>query len=154
MGRPTKEQQAAKAAAKKAAEGHVRRIDIDETGIEREVAVVKEWKNGSLSYIDINKLDNMDKSRLKTILSSVHAERYTLWELLSLAKLNNGMNALDYFHGNYIEHKRSKDALVSELNSGLKNAKVMDSVGMIGEGFVDPAEAQFDSSGPTAMFDS
>ena len=77
---------------------HVFYVDVNDNGQFREVAVVKEWPNGSLSYIDIGLIDQVDRGRLKKVLMSGHADKYELWDLLSQERLSNGKNALDYFH--------------------------------------------------------
>lgn len=78
---------------------HVFMIDVQDNGQFREVAVLKEDKNtGTVVYIDVALLDNFDKGRLKKIVTSVHADKYALWELMSQVQLPNGINALDYFH--------------------------------------------------------
>lgn len=77
---------------------HVFHVDINDNGQFREIAVVKEWSNGSLSYIDIGLIDQVDRGRLKKVLVGGHADKYPLWELLSMERLSNGKNALDYFH--------------------------------------------------------
>jgi len=77
---------------------HVFYVDINDNGQFKEIAVVKEWPNGSLSYIDIALIDNVDRGRLKKVLTSGLADKYPLWELLSQERLSNGKIALDYFH--------------------------------------------------------
>lgn len=82
---------------------HVYFLDIQGDGRLREVAVVKMVKDHTgaiqtIYYIDIQLLDMVDKGRLKSIITSTHADKYELWDLLSQQTLNNGKNALDYFH--------------------------------------------------------
>lgn len=87
-----------KVASQKTQFAHVERVDIHDTGSLREVAIMKRFENGSFSYIDTALLDQLDKSRLKGIVQSVHADKYDLWELCEQTTLSNGLNALDYFH--------------------------------------------------------
>lgn len=78
---------------------HVYLVDINDDGLLKEVAVMKEDEaSGTLIYLDVALLDTTDKGRLKKIVQSVHADKYPLWELMSQERLPNGYNALDYFH--------------------------------------------------------
>jgi hypothetical protein len=105
--------------------------------------VVKKFKDGSIYYIEIDPLHMIDKGRLKKIVSSQHADKYECWELLSQAKLSNGMNALDFFHSNNVRVKRPKGARAS--TGGLETiAAYGDSGKMVGSDFVNPAEATLD----------
>lgn len=124
---------------------HVFLCDIDDSGLLREIAVVKEFKDGSIYYIDIDPLHQIDKSRLKKIVTSPHADKYPLWELLGMSKLSNGMNALDFFHSNCVKTKRPKGARASM--GGLEQVVAsMDSGSMIGSNFTNPAEASLDQN--------
>lgn len=86
---------------------HVEMLDIDESGILTEVCIVKKDEEGNIFYINNETLHPIDKARLKKIVTSQHADKYPLWELLSQARLSNGMNALDYFHYNFVKVKRA-----------------------------------------------
>jgi hypothetical protein len=120
---------------------HIFLCDIDDTGLLKEVAVVKKLKDGSIFYIDVDPLHPIDKARLKKIVSSQHADKYELWDLMSQARLSNGMNALDFFHSNYVKVKRPKGARAAI--GGLANAgTVSDSI--VGSEFANPAEATLD----------
>lgn len=121
---------------------HIFLCDIDDSGLLREVAVVKEFKDGSLYYIDIDPLHQIDKARLKKIVSSPHADKYSLWELLAMSKLSNGMNALDFFHSNCVKVKRPKGARAAV--GGLETIAGNVTDNMIGSDFVNPAEASLD----------
>ncbi len=101
---------------------HIQYLDIDNSGILKEVAVVKSWGDGSISYIETGLLDQIDKGRLKTILSSPHANKYELWELLSMSKLNNGMIALDYFH-QLTKKKNAKGSIERNISGGIFDAE-------------------------------
>jgi hypothetical protein len=87
-------------------------IDWNDDGLLKEIAVVMETVDGTLYGIEVEKLHPIDKGRLKKVVTSVHADKYPLWELLSQGKLNNGMNALDFFHTNYVKIKRPRGAVV------------------------------------------
>jgi hypothetical protein len=122
---------------------HVELIDIDDSGLLREVAVVKRDEDGTLHYIDIASLAEIDKGRLKKILMSPHADKYPLWELLSQSRLSNGLNALDFFHYNFIKVKRPAGARASL--SSIKDSKVVDDT-IVGSEFTNPAEATLDKA--------
>lgn len=132
MGRPPK------AAAVPANQGHIEYQDIDGSGVLKEVAIVKRWEDGSFSYIETGILDQIDRGRLKTILMSPHADKYQLWELLSMAKINNGMNALDYFH-QLTKKKNPKGSKERVIGGSIRDAAPV-SDRMIGSDFVNPGE--------------
>ena len=127
---------------------HIFRVDIDDSGLLQEVAIVKEEDDGTIYYIPISPLHQIDKQRLKKIVTSIHADKYPLWELLSQATLSNGMNALDFFHFNCVKTKRPKGALASRDTLSSVSTKISDSV--IGSDFANPAEASLD--GTTKVF--
>jgi hypothetical protein len=92
---------------------HVFLIDWDDAGIFKEVAVVKEDEgDGTIYGILVDTLHPIDQSRLKKIVTSQHADKYPLWELMSQMTLKNGYNALDFFHANYVKVKRPRGAVV------------------------------------------
>ena len=129
---------------------HIFRVDIDDSGLLQEVAIVKEENDGTIYYIPVSPLHTIDKQRLKKIVTSVHAEKYPLWELLSQATLSNGMNALDFFHFNAIKVKRPKGALSShDTLAGVSVKRGIDT--MIGSDFSNPAEATLDKNTKTFM---
>ena len=111
---------------------HVYLIDWNDDGILREIAVVMESPDGTLYGIEVDKLHPIDKARLKKFLVSVHADKYPLWELLSQGKLNNGLNALDFFHMNYVKVKRPRGAV---LGGGLASVEVYGTDTLIGSEF-------------------
>mgnify|MGYP003588632831 FL=1 len=129
--------------AKKATDlPHIFRMDVDDSGLLQEVAIVKEEGDGTIYYIPIAPLHQIDKQRLKKIVTGVHADKYPLWELLSQATLSNGMNALDFFHYNCVKTKRPKGALASRETLGSISGNISDRV--IGSDFSNPAEASLD----------
>lgn len=124
---------------------HVYLCDIDDSGLLKEILVVKKAKDGRLFYIDINTLMQIDKSRIKKIITSQHADKYECWELLSQARLSNGVNALDFFHSNNVKVKRPRGALASN-DGGLGSVTAYSNDSMVGSQFVNPAEASLDPS--------
>lgn len=126
---------------------HVYLCDVEDTGLMQEILLVKKFKDGSLYYVTIDTLHQIDKGRIKKIVSSQHADKYECWELLSQAKLSNGMNALDFFHSNNVRVKRPKGARAS--NGGLETIAAYGSDRMIGSDFTNPAEAHLDPTTKT-----
>jgi hypothetical protein len=123
---------------------HVYLCDVDDSGLMKEIALVKQFKDGSIYYIEIETLHNIDKSRLKKIVTGQHAGKYELWELMSQAKLSNGMNALDFFHANNVKAKRPRGARATQ-GQGLESVSAYaDNGSMVGSNFVNPAEATLD----------
>lgn len=121
---------------------HIFLCDVDDSGLLRQIAVVKEFKDGSISYIDVDPLHTIDQARLKKIVTSPHADKYPLWELMSMSKLSNGMNALDFFHSNCVKVKRPKGARAS--TGGLESVSASIGDQMVGSDFTNPAEASLD----------
>jgi len=126
---------------------HIFFFDVEGDGRLREVAVVKAAKTheGSIQsvyYIDIALLDNVDKGRLKGLVTGTHADKYELWDLMSQGTLNNGKNALDYFH-QLVRTTHGPGATNTSLGGGLAGVKI-ESNTMVGAEFGDPAGASLD----------
>ncbi len=118
---------------------HVFLIDWNDDGLLKEVAVVMETQDGTLFGIEVDKLHPIDKARLKKVITSVHADKYPLWELLAQGRLNNGLNALDFFHQNYVKVKRPRGAVIG---GGLAQVQLdLDDGRQIGSSFSDPRGA-------------
>lgn len=77
---------------------HVFWIDLKSNNVLTECAVFKTDERGNTHYMEIPSLDGIDKGRLFKILSSRNATSFPLWDLMSQVTLNNGSNALEYFH--------------------------------------------------------
>jgi hypothetical protein len=121
---------------------HIFLCDVDDSGLLKEIMLVKKFKDGSLYYIEIDTLHQIDKGRIKKIVSSTHADKYEAWELLSQSRLSNGMNALDFFHSNNVKVKRPKGARAS--TGSLESVAAYGTDKMIGDDFVNPAEVNLD----------
>lgn len=124
---------------------HVFLCDVDDSGLLKEILVVKKTKDGTVYYVDINTLHPIDKSRIKKIISSQHADKYECWELLSQATLSNGINALDFFHNNNVKIKRPRGAKAAH-GQGLADVSAYVSDSVVGSDFVNPAEASLDKT--------
>jgi hypothetical protein len=121
---------------------HIFLCDVDDSGLLKEIMLVKKFKDGSIYYIEIDPLHNIDKGRIKKIVSQPLADKQEGWEVLASAKLSNGMNALDFFHSNNVRVKRPKGARAT--TGGLETIAAYDSDKMIGADFTNPAEARLD----------
>lgn len=77
---------------------HIKWLDLKNNNILVECAILKEDGFGNIYYIEVPNLDNIDKQRLVRILTNRNSPNFELWDLMSQITLNNGMNALDYFH--------------------------------------------------------
>ena len=127
---------------------HVFYFDIEGDGRLREVAVVKAAKTSegsiqSVYYIDIALLDNVDKGRLKALVTGTHADKYELWDLMSQNTLNNGKNALDYFH-QLVRTVHGPGATNTSLGGGLAGVK-LENNSMVGSEFTDPTSASLET---------
>jgi hypothetical protein len=132
---------------KKTGMNHIIYFDVAGDGRLREVALVKSDKNPdgairSLYYIDVALLDNIDKGRLKSIVTNTHANKYELWDLLSQNTLSNGKNALDYFH-QLTRVVHGPGAVNTGFEGGIANAR-SESNAVIGAEFSPPDSASFD----------
>lgn len=125
---------------------HVKLIDWNDDGLLKEIAVVMETSDGTIFGIEVDRLHPIDKSRLKKVITSVHADKYALWELLSQGRLNNGLNALDFFHQNYVKIKRPRGAVIG---GGLASIQLdLDDGKQIGSSFADPRGAMVSNEAP------
>jgi len=77
---------------------HVHWIDLNGDGMFTECAVMKRDGFGNIYFFPINALDDVDKGRLAKIVNNRNATAFELWDLMSQITLNNGVNALTYFH--------------------------------------------------------
>jgi hypothetical protein len=128
---------------------HIWLIEWNDDGMLKEIALVMETDDGTLFGIEVDKLHPIDKARLKKVITSVHADKYPLWELLSQGRLNNGMNALDFFHQNYVKIKRPRGAIIG---GGLASIQMdLDDGKLIGSSFSDPRGASIANEAPPMM---
>ena len=77
---------------------HVQWIDLKNNGVLVECAVLREDDYGNIYFIEIPSMDQIDKTRLVRIVNNRNALNFPLWDLMSQVTLNNGLNALTYFH--------------------------------------------------------
>jgi hypothetical protein len=124
---------------------HIALVDVDESGLLKECAIVKEFDDGSIAYVDLGALHAIDKARIKKVVTSIHADKYPLFELLSQAKFSNGLNGLDYIHANFVKIKRPKGARASQDSLMNINSNLAGNT-MIGSDFSNPAEVGLDQA--------
>lgn len=77
---------------------HTAWINLHQDGRFYEVAVVKKEDTGAIRYIQVNKLDRIDQQRLARIVQNPRAGSFALFDLMGQTTLQNGVNALEYFH--------------------------------------------------------
>lgn len=77
---------------------HIYWIDLKGDGVFTECAVMKRDNLGNVFFFPLTALDSIDKKRLSRIVTNRNARTYELWDLMSNITLNNGVNALTYFH--------------------------------------------------------
>lgn len=78
---------------------HYVSMDLYGNGIAHNVLLVKEdEENGDVYFIRESDLDEVDKARMRQILTKRHANTMPLWEVMAQVTLKNGKNALEYFH--------------------------------------------------------
>jgi len=76
---------------------HVQWLDLNKDNILVECAIMQVDGNGNTHYIRLNELDDVDKRRIASMLTSRTAPQFALWDLMSQVTLGNGLNALVYF---------------------------------------------------------
>jgi len=103
---------------------HIYWIDLAGNGMMHECAVMKKDNLGNVYFFPLKSLDTVDKGRLARIVKNRQAKNFPLWELMEQITLNNGVNALDYFH-----------QLVEMIT--MTGKRVRPQEGIIGTGMVD-----------------
>jgi len=81
-----------------AAYPHIEWLNLNEDGILVECAILKRDSNGNIYHFEVSPLDNIDKERLRNICMNRNAANFPLWDLMQQVTLQNGVNALSYFH--------------------------------------------------------
>ncbi len=84
--------------SKKGAYPHVEWLDLKGDGLMSECAIMKKDDKGNIYYFELGFCDAIDKQRVARMLQSRNAATFELWDLMSQTTLNNGVNALTYFH--------------------------------------------------------
>jgi hypothetical protein len=77
---------------------HIEWLELHSDGVMHECAIMRRDGSGNILYFRVNDLDDFDKRRLVSILSDRNARNFPLWDLMANRTLNNGVNALKYFH--------------------------------------------------------
>lgn len=126
-------------------EKHIDLMELDESGIKREVAVLKRWKDGSVSYIQVDTLDKYDVGRIRSAIEGPLGDKYELHEILALTKLNNGMNALDFFHQLAKVKRPDGTRALPQSRRSVRNTRATGTGNTIGAEFSDPTSAAVDN---------
>ena len=115
-------------------------LDLDNTGMLSECAILKKFDNGDVYLIPLESLDVIDKQRLKAILLDRNAQLYDeLWKVLEQKTLGNGMNALLYF--NQLAKQLTPSGKVLPFGSNKRTSgKIAAPIAPIGAG-VEPSMA-------------
>ena len=79
-------------------EPHIFWIDLEQNGVLVQCAVMRRDGQGNIYYIPLENMDDVDRMRLLRIVRNRNANNFELWDLMSNITLNNGVNALEYFH--------------------------------------------------------
>ena len=78
---------------------HYVSMDLYGNGVAHDVVVVKhDEDNGDVYFIKVSDLDQIDRARMRQILTKRNANNMPLWDVMSQVTLKNGENALEYFH--------------------------------------------------------
>lgn len=77
---------------------HIEWLNLRQDGTLVECAIMKKDAQGNRYFIEVGSLDSIDKKRIVKILTNRNARNFPLWDLMSQTTLNNGVNALNYFH--------------------------------------------------------
>lgn len=115
-------------------------MDLDNTGMLSECAILKKFDNGDVYFIPLESLDVIDKQRLKAILLDRNAQLYDeLWKVLEQKTLGNGINALLYF--NQLAKQLTPSGKVLPFGSNKRaSGKIAAPIAPVGN--VDPAMMQ------------
>jgi hypothetical protein len=122
---------------------HVFMCDIDDSGLLKEILLVKKFDDGSISYVDLTPLHPIDLGRIKKVVTSTHADKYECWELLSQSRFSNGLNGLDFIHYNFVKTKRPRGARA--VARSLADVQAYGDK-LIGSEHVNPAESHLDTT--------
>lgn len=85
-------------ASRKTTVPHIEWLDFKGDGMFTECAIMKRDRLDNTFFIRLDSMDKIDKDRLIKILRNRNAVNMELWDLMSGLTLNNGVNALTYFH--------------------------------------------------------
>lgn len=78
---------------------HYVSMDLYGNGVAHDILLMKEDKEvGDVYFIKVEDLDDIDRARVRQILTRRNANTMPLWDVMSQVTLRNGMNALTYFN--------------------------------------------------------
>lgn len=87
-------QQQLTASAKK----HIQWLPLYDQHVNIECAVLRRFPNNDILVVTIESLDEIDRKRLLNAFMRTNSHALELWEVLQSITMNNGINALEYFH--------------------------------------------------------
>ena len=102
---------------------HIEWIDLLNNGVLVECAIVKKTSTGDVHFFPVDHLDIVDQRRLLGIVSNRNATAFPLWDLMRQVTLNNGCNALEYFH--QLTKVRTPSGQIFEPSLGRRGAYVL-----------------------------
>ena len=76
---------------------HIKYMRVGKSTMVEEVLILAEDVS-NVYFIRTNELDEVDRTRVRSILGKRNANNFPLWDLLDQTTLGNGKNALEYFH--------------------------------------------------------
>lgn len=101
---------------------HVYWADIKGNGLIEEVVVIAHAPNGTVWFVPVNSLDHIDRARMFRLINDRTSTMLPLYEIMSHTRLNNGVNALEYFH--QITKMMTPGGVITRVNSGYLGANI------------------------------
>lgn len=99
---------------------HVYWCDVKGQGLIQEVVVVAHNPNGTVWFIPVESLDYIDRARMFRLINDRTSTMLPLYEIMSHSRLNNGINALEYFQ--QLVKMMAPNGTVVRANAGLMGA--------------------------------
>ena len=98
---------------------HVYWIDLYRNNMMHECAVTKASPSGTVAFIKLNDLNEIDKQRLARILTNPMHKGKELYEAMQYTTLNNGENALKFF--SQMTQLLSPNGTITNASTGVGN---------------------------------
>ncbi len=96
---------------------HVYWADLNGAGIIQEVVVIAAAPNGTVWFIPVSCLDHIDRIRMFRLINDRTSNMLPLYEVMMHTRLNNGVNALEYFH--QLTKMMTPNGLVTRVNTNI-----------------------------------
>ena len=104
---------------------HVYWADITGNGLIQEVIVIAHAPNGTVWFVPVNSLDHIDRARIFRLINDRTSTMLPLYEIMSHTRLNNGVNALEYFH--QLTKMMTPSGTITRVNAGYLGAQLQQS---------------------------